>query len=693
MVAGLQADRYNSLDQPENATFGFFDITPYGISYACFGFIYIVIAARWLLPGGSSSSTPQGILMAMRITTSSKLHQKTVVEGGLKGLRNLFLVSVGRNGHVTHAVGPDFMLEHGDCLYFSGALTAAEALAEKLDLELVTADEEASLHGGKAETPGLARVDNDDPEQGAALPDSTKLIEVTVNKNSDLIGKQVRESRIARRFAARVLAIKRGKQAVSPPLSDVVLQAGDVLVLSADEGLDMTAKEFKAEFKNARNVSAEQEKEYVTGMRVLKRSKVADKTLGEAGLTGVNGLTVVAINREDGESVRVVNEDTVIQAGDTLWFSGSLDGVSFLLRMPGLANMHGKQISKLGINILERRLVQASIAMDSPLTGQTVREAAFRARFDAVVISISRQGMQITQDVRDVRLQAGDVLLLDTGSRFLHRYKSDQAFNLLSEVPNTSPLKASRMWWALFLGIALITTQVVSGAADIETLDLFPGAVLVGGIMVATRCMTGEQARKSINWDVYVCIAFAFAVSTSLEKTTVAQALANLFKSISEAVGGDVAPLIAMYIATGLLSEIITNNAAAALMYPIAAQLGDMLGIEPRLMSVSIMLGASASFITPIGYQCNLMVFAAGGYRTWEFIRFGVPMQMMQIVAAFVIFIFKDQPWVVAGLSTAATAAFVGVCALWTFVLPTSLKNKLVPGFMRGKHQAHERVL
>lgn len=682
VVAGLQQDRYMELGQPENARFGFFDITPYGISYAVFGFLYIAIAARWLLPSGLMSKQEHGLVMAMRIKPGSGMHHKTVRQAGLKGMEELFLVSVSRDGHMMHAVAPDFLLEEGDDMYFSGNILAAERLAAAHDLELLTADTEASGP--------LAVVDGDDPEQGgeSVLPAKSKLVQVCVKKGADIVGCRVSDSRIKERFSAQVVAIKRGAEALPPAdmkLNDLVLDVGDVLVLVADDNLELKDKPFRALFKDVRVVDSTQEKEYMTGMRVQDRARMIGKTLGEAGLTGVNGLVVVAIDRQDGTLVRDVAEGTAIQGGDILWFSGSLEGVAFLMRLPGLANMHEQQVAKLGISVLERRLVQASVALDSPLAGFSVRDAQFRSRFDAVVISISRHGVKLPQDVRDVKLQPGDVLLLDTGSEFMNRYKSDKAFNLMTEVPNTSPLKTSRMWWALLLVGALISTQVVSGSLRVDLINLFPGAVLVAGVMIATHCMTGEQARRAINWDVYVCIAFAFAVSAALEKTTVAQGAANVFQSISEAIGGETAALVIMYLATGMLSEIITNNAAAALMYPIASRMGDVLAIDPKYISISVMLGASASFITPIGYQCNLMVYAAGGYKTWEFMRFGTPLQVVQFCAVIIIFALKDQPWVVAAISTVTVLVFLAGAAAWTWFVPDAFKRRLLPAYFKQR--------
>jgi len=200
---------------------------------------------------------------------------------------------------------------------------------------------------------------------------------------------------------------------------------------------------------------------------------------------------------------------------------------------------------------------------------------------------------------------------------------------------------------------------------------MFTAALLAGAGMLSFGCLTGAQARKSINWDIFVTIGAAFGVSIAMENTGVANGIASALVAIGEAAGGQVPIMLAIYIATALLSNIIANNAAAAIMFPISfqassssccqsalccclpflvgfaslrqilclPQVADELGIDYNLMSATLMLGASSCYMTPFGYQTNLMVFAAGGYRTMDFIRFGGPLQLWLIVIVTIILI------------------------------------------------------
>ena len=167
-----------------------------------------------------------------------------------------------------------------------------------------------------------------------------------------------------------------------------------------------------------------------------------------------------------------------------------------------------------------------------------------------------------------------------------------------------------------------------------------------------------------------VIIGFAFAVSTAMEVTGVAQLFASVFVKLSKAIGGQTAPLISIYMTAGLLTEILTNNATAALVYPIAARLGDSLGVSPQLMAIAVMLGSSDAFISPFGYQCNLMSMSAGGYTTMQFIKYGIPLQIIQFAGTSAIFAARGHKWLFALATTALGAAVV-----------------LVPLAQRRKHQ------
>ena len=342
------------------------------------------------------------------------------------------------------------------------------------------------------------------------------------------------------------------------------------------------------------------------------------KTLAAAGLRGLPGLFLTAVQAgtdgEEAEAIAAPGPDYVLQGGDILWFAGDAAGVHSLRRIPGLAPQT-KQVDKLNLHKTDRRLVQAVIAVRSPLIGQTVRDSHFRTCYDAVIIAVQRSGGRIQAKIGDIVLQAGDVLLLDTGSSFLRLYKADPAFALVSEIENSAPPQFEKLLPACGTAVVMIAV-FVAGA-----MDLFVAALLASGVMLATGCLTQDAARGAVKWDVITTIAAAFGISAAMEQSGVAGAIATTLVSGGQSLGtGTPGVLIAVYVATFFLCNVVGNNAAAALMYPIAAGASEQQGIDSDQMSFLLMLAASASFMSPFGYQTNLMVYGPGGYVFADFL-------------------------------------------------------------------------
>lgn len=672
VVSSLQERRY-AKTYPDEAKFGMFDITPYGIPYAIGGFLYTVVASHWLLPA-DETKRHSDLLLVARVPAHSPVANNTVREADLKGMERLFLVAVERQGRVTHAVGPQYLLEVGDILYFCGEIEQAHFYAKAFSLELLTTEPARSGKLSKSHDP--ATLENGVVSEGVDA--SSKIIQATVKKTADIAGKTVGEVDFRKLFDVALLGVKRSERHELGRISEITITAGDVLVLLAESDDVLLKPEFREVFREVEHLNEALEKEYLTGMRVTRKFKGVGKSVHDAGLRGINGLSIVAIDRQSGGRVKAIDDGTIVETDDIIWFAGSEYGVHFLLKISGLVHTQAPQVSKLRTDILYRELVKASVAFESPLVGLTVREAHFRNKFDAVVIAIHRQGERLTTDVRDVKLRAGDVLMLDTGSNFEHRYRNDASFSLITGVPESSPVKRSRMWIALFLGAAMIATQIVGSALDKDLINLLTAGILTAGLMLLSRCLNAEQARRSIDWRVYVTIAFAFAFSTAMEKSNVAEGIAEIFIDISEAIGGLRASYIAIYIATALLSELVSNNAAAAIMYPIAARLGDELGVVPTRMSVVVMLGASAGFTLPYSYQTNLMVYAAGNYRFLEFAKFGLPCQAFMVLVVIFIFLLDDKIWVAVGISFAVALLVLGLHLFWE-VVPESIRSKISP--------------
>jgi di/tricarboxylate transporter len=289
-----------------------------------------------------------------------------------------------------------------------------------------------------------------------------------------------------------------------------------------------------------------------------------------------------------------------------------------------------------------RRLCEAVISTSSPLVGQRIRDAAFRTVYAAAVVAVHRNGRRLPQKIGDVRLEPGDTLLLQTGSSFVRAHRNNPDFYLVSEIGESAPLRHERAWLA-----ALITTGLIAAMTLPDLLGwLYAGsaagawlegqrvtlALFAACLMVGTRCLPIAAARRSVEWSVLIVIAAAFGVGTAMSRSGAAEAVARAALDLVPAAFGVAGALAMVYLLTWLLTELMSNNAAAALMFPIGVAVAQQSGGNPRAFVIAVALGASAGFLLPVGYQTHLMVFGPGGYRIQDFVRAGLPMVVIWLV-------------------------------------------------------------
>ena len=360
---------------------------------------------------------------------------------------------------------------------------------------------------------------------------------------------------------------------------------------------------------------------YAVEMRVTG-APIAGNTVEGASLRGLEGLYLAEIQRGT-DLIAPVEPNTRLLEGDRLFFVGDVGSVVSLHRMRGLS-AEGDQLQKLGTARHKRFLVEVVISDSNPLIGQTIKESRFRNVYDAVVIAVSRNGERLTNiKLGTVVLRAGDVLLLETQEAFLNANANSRDFLLMSRVEDSAPVRHERAWVA-----ALILAAVIAIAA-IEPFGfkMFHAALAGAAAMLATRCCTAPQARKALNVRMLFVIAGSLALGAALDKTGVARLFADQLIAISR--GSPMATLAAIYIATFVLTELLSNATAAALVFPIALAAAVSQGIDPKLTAMVVMIGASASFSTPIGYQTNLMVQAPGGYHFTDYMKIGIPLGIL----------------------------------------------------------------
>jgi di/tricarboxylate transporter len=331
------------------------------------------------------------------------------------------------------------------------------------------------------------------------------------------------------------------------------------------------------------------------------------------------GLFLIEIERDD-HVLPAVSSATVLRANDRLVFAGILDSVMDLQKTRGLVPATN-QVFKLDTPRPGRCFVEAVISDKCPLIGKNVREGRFRNRYGAVIIAIARNGRRVDRKIGDVEILAGDTLLLETRPSFVEQQKNSRDFLLVSRIGNHHPPRHERA--PLAIGI----TAAMVAVASVGWFSMLEAALLAAGLMILTQCTNGRTARQAPDWQVLVVIATSFGIGTALETTGAASLVAGGLIGLAK--GDPWGSLALVFVATSLLTSFATNNVAAVLVFPIAVQAAAAIGVSPLPFVITVMIGASAEFATPIGYQTNLMVYNVGGYHFTDFVRVGLPLNVL----------------------------------------------------------------
>eukprot|EP00984_Skeletonema_dohrnii_P019718 scaffold9483_cov111-Skeletonema_dohrnii-CCMP3373.AAC.2 len=414
-------------------------------------------------------------------------------------------------------------------------------------------------------------------------------------------------------------------------------------------------------------------REYLNATKVSRDSEHIGKNITQAGLDKLTGLFVVEVERplskeeakkntkktfkasvfndtrlhdsiegsimgssNFAQRATVVRPEDPLREGDIIWFAGSADAIVDLRKVPGLESTQKEVLEGVKENKFDRRLVQAVVAKQGPLVGRTPAEVHFRTKYGAAVIAVHRNGTRIQDYPGNIKLNSGDVLLLEAGPTFIARNTDNQrSFALISEVKDSQPPRLNKLKWALLITVIMLVFATIGpmipSMADLNISNLFVLGLIASIVMVCAGIISQQECRDAVNWEVYITIASAYGIGSALTESGLATVIANFLVKIGVGLGIGPAGLYgAVYFATFLISNVVTNNAAAALMFPIAITASTSTeGVDNQTMAYCLMLSASASFMSPFGYQTNLLIFGPGGYKMKDFLKIGTPMQLI----------------------------------------------------------------
>jgi di/tricarboxylate transporter len=396
------------------------------------------------------------------------------------------------------------------------------------------------------------------------------------------------------------------------PLGVILLGVGGVYLLLASRWL-------LPDRRGVQLTETYQLREYLTEVRVLRDSPLIGKTVMESQLGERHDVTVLEILR--GDRRIWTPEDAQLQAGDILLVRGKVANLMELRARTGLEIESEFKLKDETLANQELVLVEALVSPRSRLANRTLAEADFRWRYDAIVLALQRHGQVLREKLAGVRLEFGDALLLLLRRADLHRLRANDDIVVLSEVETP----------ALRTGRALTALLIIGGAVALAALNVMP--ILVSAIlgalgMVLARCLTLAQAYRAIDWKVVFLLAGVLPLGLALEKSGAARFFADhLLGWIGQF--GPLVVLAALYFITAVLTEVMSNNAAAVLLAPIAISTATHLGVDPKPLLMAVTFAASTSFATPVGYQTNTMVYGAGGYRFTDFLKVGLPLNLI----------------------------------------------------------------
>ena len=358
--------------------------------------------------------------------------------------------------------------------------------------------------------------------------------------------------------------------------------------------------------------------EYITEMRVAENSPLVGKSVLESRLGEDHDVTVLRLLHVTKATWAPLRQP--VRGGDVLLVRGK---VGELMRLRDSARLQLNAEFKLQDSSLQTedlRLVQALVAPASDLIGKNLKELNFRNRYKALVLAIQRRGEPIREKLNSVRFQLGDALLIQAHEEQLRSLRADDNFIVLDEVPGVALRHKAP--------VVLAILAAVVGLAAFNVMPILITSILGCLALVLTRCLRLDEAYHAINWQVIFLLAGILPLGLAMQKSGAAGLIAE------RAVGtvgdmGPVAVLAVVYLMTSVMTDTMSNNAAAVLLAPIAISTAVQIGVDPKPFLMAITFAASTGFSTPVGYQTNTMIYNPGGYKYTDFLRTGVPLSIL----------------------------------------------------------------
>lgn len=366
-----------------------------------------------------------------------------------------------------------------------------------------------------------------------------------------------------------------------------------------------------------------QSREYIVEVRISNGEEFHGKSIEEAGLRNLKGLFLVEILRGE-QSIKPVSSYTRLRENDVLLFAGETESITEMIEARS-----GLQLAQIGMYARKAQtaIVEVVVSYNSALVSKTAKLVNFRSRFDAAIIAIHRNGERVSGKLGEVQIVAGDVLLLLTGQDFNSLSKDTQEFYVISRLQEFKKQPAYKQ--VLLIGGILIAIT----ASALGFIKLFTALVLLLLLILMTKMVSPKDVAKSIDFNLIIILALSLALGTAMIKSGVAASFADASFKVFKPFG-IIGVLVGIFLITNILTSLLANAAAVAMIFPVAISMAVELGINAKPFVLIVAFAGAAAFLTPIGYQTNLMVYGPGGYNFRDFMRVGLPLAVLYMIVA-----------------------------------------------------------
>jgi di/tricarboxylate transporter len=361
--------------------------------------------------------------------------------------------------------------------------------------------------------------------------------------------------------------------------------------------------------------------DYLTEIVVLPTSKSVNMSFPESPLVRDFGVTILEVFR-DGKRVAVPAARTIIRANDVLKVRCDLETIQKLREEDGIVLRPHLKWQDSDLVSDAAVLVEAVVAPNSPLEGRTIEEIRFRNQFGANVLALRHGEQVVRKQIQRTRLRGGDTLLIEARRDHMDKLRDLRNFVIVNEL-DRKEFKKRRIVPA----VAIIVGVVAFAAAGVAPIVVT--AVIGAVLMILAGCLSLDEAYQSIEWKVIFLLAGILPLGVALDRSGAALILSNLLVKVVGELGGPILVLSALYLCSSLMTEVMSNNATAVVLAPIAIVAAEGLGVDPRPFLFAVTFAASASFMSPVGYQTNTMIFGPGRYRFADFLRVGLPLNLL----------------------------------------------------------------